>query len=101
MTLRVHRCHLIVSALICACSSAKADDWMVRVQDGSRTCHVQRKTASPMGSDLKGPFPSRLKACQTASDLYDGSLTDQTKCYTYGGGTVDGCKSDGIKLPPK
>jgi hypothetical protein len=83
-----------------SCSSYAAD-WMLRVQTSSRTCHVQLKTAAPLGTDMSGPFSSRKEACQAASDAFDSSFTDPTKCWTYGGGTVDGCEQDGVHLPKK
>lgn len=78
---------------------AMAADWMLRVETSSRVCHVQLKTASPLGQDFKGPFASRKEACQEALNQYDSSASDQGKCWTYGGGTISGCKSDGINLP--
>jgi hypothetical protein len=69
---------------------AKADDWMLRVQTMGRVCHVQLKTAAPLGEDFKGPFPSRKAACQEAANQHDSSLSDQSKCWTYGSGTVTG-----------
>lgn len=81
---------------------AAADDWMLRVEvSASRVCHVQLKTAAPLGADFKGPFPSRKAACQEAANQYDADISDPNKCWTYGGGTVDGCKNEEIKLPPK
>jgi hypothetical protein len=77
-----------------------AADWMLRVQTMGRICHVQLATASPIGEDFKGPFPSRKSACQEAANQYDETLSDQSKCWTYGGGTVSGCKIDGVTLPP-
>lgn len=79
---------------------ANAADWMLRVQTTSRVCHVQLKTAAPLGEDFKGPFASRKEACQEAANQYDDSASDPSKCWTYGGGTVSGCRADGITLPP-
>jgi hypothetical protein len=31
--------------------------------------------------------------------LYDDTLTDKSKCFTYGKGTVDSCEKEGVKLP--
>jgi hypothetical protein len=81
-------------------SVAAADEWMLRVETSSRVCHVQLKTAAPLGDDFKGPFSSRKDACKEASNQYDGTLSDQGKCWTYGNGTIGGCKRDGIVLPP-
>jgi len=81
-------------------ASASADEWMLRVETSNRACHVQLKTASPLGQDFKGPFTSRKAACAEASNQYDSTLSDQAKCWTYGQGTVDGCKKDGVSLPP-
>lgn len=76
-----------------------ADEWMVRRQTTSGICHVQRKTASPLGADLAGPFATKKDACRRASELYDSSGTDTRKCSGYGSGTVSACESDGVKLP--
>jgi hypothetical protein len=79
---------------------ACAEDWMLRVQGTSRTCHVQPKTALPMGDDLKGPFPSRKAACQEAESLENDDRSDQSKCWSFGGSTVSGCKPEGVTLSP-
>jgi hypothetical protein len=92
---------MIATVLLAVPSYAQAADWMLRVTTTSRTCHVQLKTASPLGEDFKGPFPSRKAACQEAVNQYDDSASDQQKCWTYGGGTVSGCRAEGITLPPK
>jgi hypothetical protein len=90
---------LLVSAVLLP-AQARADDWMVRVQTTSRVCHVQLKTAAPLGADFKGPLPSRKAACQEAANQYDDSASDQQKCWTYGDGTINGCGADGVTLPP-
>jgi hypothetical protein len=92
----------VVASIALSISSicvAFADDWMLRVQTTSRVCHVQLKTAAPLGQDLKGPFASRKAACNEANNQYDDTLSDQSKCWTFGQGTRDGCKSDGVVLP--
>ncbi len=76
-----------------------ADQWMLRRETSGGECHVQKKTASPLGADLAGPFDTRKDACLKAKDLYDPDATDPSKCSTYGNGTVDGCKNDGVPLP--
>jgi hypothetical protein len=76
-----------------------AADWMLRVVTTSRVCHVQPKTATPLGQDMKGPFSSRKDACQEALNQYDDSSSDQSKCWLYGPGTISGCQSDGVILP--
>jgi hypothetical protein len=81
-------------------SEAQAEDWMVRRETSSGVCHVQSKTASPLGPDLSGPFESRKAACQDAANLYEAASGDPQKCSSYGGGTVTGCLIDGIGLPP-
>jgi hypothetical protein len=82
-------------------SYAYAEDWMLRVQAMSRTCHVQPKTtASPLGDDLKGPFPSRKAACQEAVNLENDDRSDQSKCWSFGGSTISACKPEGIVLSP-
>jgi hypothetical protein len=93
---------LVISVLtMLSTEQSRAADWMLRVQTMSRVCHVQLSTASPIGDDFKGPFSSRKKACEEAANQYDETTSDQSKCWTYGGGTVSGCKSDGITLPPR
>lgn len=77
-----------------------ADQWMLRRETSSGACHVQKKTASPLGADLAGPFDNRKDACNKASDLYDADGTDSSKCSTYGQGTIGGCKNEGVTLPP-
>lgn len=81
--------------------AAVAEDWMVRVVTTSRTCNVQVKTAAPLGADFKGPFKTRKDACREAANQYDKDLSNMQKCWTYGGGTVSGCASDGVALPRK
>lgn len=76
-----------------------ADQWMVRRETSSGTCHVQIKTASPLGADLAGPFDTRKDACIKAKDLFDPDATDPNKCFTYGQGTIDGCKKEAVVLP--
>lgn len=90
------RC-LICLIVAMSASAANADDWMLRVQGLARVCHVQLKTASPLGSDLKGPFPTRKATCVEAKNQYDPGSSDQTKCWSYG--TVAACKADGVDLP--
>jgi hypothetical protein len=99
---RVSQIILAILALtVSTTDQSRAADWMLRVQTMSRVCHVQLSTASPIGEDFKGPFSSRKKACEEAANQYDETASDQSKCWTYGGGTVSGCKSDGITLPPR
>lgn len=76
-----------------------ADQWMVRRESSSGACHVQVKTASPLGADLAGPFDARKAACLKSKDRFDPDATDPNKCFTYGQGTVDGCKKEGVILP--
>jgi hypothetical protein len=94
--------HVPVSLLIflLPMKIAAAADWMLRVETSSRACHVQLRTAAPLGRDFKGPFPSRQAACAEASNQYDSTLSNQGKCWTYGGGTIDGCGQEHITLPP-
>ena len=81
--------------------AAIAEDWMIRVVTTSRTCNVQLKTAASLGADFKGPFKTRKDACQEAKNQYDKDLSNTAKCWTYGNGTVEGCKGDGVILPKK
>jgi hypothetical protein len=76
-----------------------ADQWMIRRESSGGTCHVQKKTASPLGADLSGPFDTRRDACVKAKDLYDPDSTDPNKCFAYGQGTIDGCKKEAVPLP--
>ena len=77
-----------------------ADQWMLRRETSSGACHVQKKTASPLGADLAGPFSTRKDACLKAKDLYDSDGTDSAKCSAYGQGTITGCKNESVTLPP-
>ena len=76
-----------------------ADQWMLRRESSGGACHVQIKTASPLGADLAGPFDTRKNACIKAKNLYDPEATDPSKCFTYGQGTIDGCKKEAVPLP--
>jgi hypothetical protein len=89
---------IALSNAICAPLMA-ADEWMLRVETSGRVCHVQPTTAAPLGKDLKGPFSTRKAACAEAKNQYDDSSSDPTKCWTYGQGTIDVCKKEGIDLP--
>lgn len=88
-----------IGVLVFAPGLASAADWMVRVQTTSRVCHIQVKTAAPLGVDLLGPFSTRKAACDAAAKAFDSTATDQSKCSAYGGGTEKGCKVDGVTLP--
>ena len=85
----------------CLSVSAYADEWMLRVTTTSRACHVQLKTADRLGADMDGPFTSEAAACKAALKAYDPQLSDPSKCWTYGGGTVKGCNAVGVALPSK
>jgi len=89
------------SLLLTSTLHAEAADWMLRREDSNGACHVQMKTADALGSDLSGPFSSRKAACLDAASRYEAATSDPKKCGTYGGGTVSGCVSDGVTLPPK
>jgi len=89
---------LLAFAVLSFCGTAEAD-WMVRRQTMGGICHVQMKTASPIGSDLSGPHSTRKIACTSAKQLYDSSGTDSKRCAEYGNGTVSSCKQDGVSLP--
>src|SRR5688572_25321574 len=78
---------------------AYAAEWMVRRQTTSGICHVQLRTAAPIGVDLTGPHASEQQACSSAKTLYDGSELAQKKCSGYGKGTVNACARAGVKLP--
>jgi hypothetical protein len=99
--MRVLIISVLAGTMAASISGASAEDWMVRVVTTSRTCNVQLKTASSLGADFKGPFPSRKAACQEAKNQYDKDFSNQSKCWTYGGGTVSGCNADGVSLPQK
>ena len=81
--------------------SAYAEDWVLRVTTTSRACHVQLKTADRLGADMDGPFTTEAAACKAALRAYDSQLSDPSKCWTYGGGTVKGCNAAGVTLPSK
>lgn len=75
-----------------------AKEWVITKAATSNACHVQKATASPFG-DVVSRHDTRKEACQHALDLHDESMTDKGKCFTYGGGTVTACKSEGVELP--
>ncbi len=89
---------ILVVALSAASGNAMADQWVVNRTTTGAICHVQVTTAKPFGPRLSGPFPDRKSACQSAKESYN-NMDSQQGCSSYGGGTVDGCKSDGVKLP--
>jgi hypothetical protein len=89
----------VISISIFVVNGALADDWYVRRQTTNGACHVQDATVRPtLGNDL-AKCKSRKEACAKAKDLYDGSAPDPKKCFSYGGGTVDACKKEGVSLP--
>lgn len=94
-------CGLVFGVMLISTENSQAVDWMLRVETSNRACHVQLKTAAPIGEDFKGPFSSRKRACQEAASQYDRTLSDQSKCWTYGRGTVSGCGDEEITLPPR
>lgn len=75
-----------------------ADEWMIRRQTTSGICHIQLKTASPLGSDLAGPFSTKKDACKKAAELYEAASTDPQKCSGFGGGSVSACSKEGVKI---
>lgn len=89
---------ILAIALTAAAGNAMAEQWVVNRETAGAICHVQVTTAKPFGPRLSGPFPDRKSACQSAKDSYN-NMDSQAGCSSYGGGTVDGCKSDGVKLP--
>jgi len=99
MTLKANIAQALLIIIGVPSSLFAADQWMVRRESSSGACHVQVKTASPLGADLAGPFDARKDACLKSKDLFDPDATDPSKCFTYGQGTVDGCKKEGVILP--
>ena len=88
-----------ISMSIFLANAAFADDWYVRRQTTNGACHVQEATVRPaLGNDL-AKCKSQKEACTKAKDLYDGSAPDPKKCFSYGRGTVDACKKEGVSLP--
>jgi len=83
-----------------AATLADGKPWVLRKVTTSNTCNVQKSTASPIG-DLVSDYDTRKDACVDAAARYDSNLSDSSKCWTYGGGTVDACKAEGVPLPPK
>jgi len=79
---------LIVSREFVHCTGD--DTYCVRRQSSSKTCVIQKTTASPIGADFKGPFPSRADANAAMCRSFDPSMQDETKCWA----TVpdDACK---------
>jgi hypothetical protein len=78
--------------------AAEVKPWMITKVTTSNTCHVLLSTASPIGV-VVSRHDSRKEACAEALALYDDTLTDKSKCFTYGKGTVDSCEKEGVKLP--
>jgi len=79
--------------------TASAEDWYVRRQTTNGACHVQDATVRPaLGNDLV-KCKNRKDACAKAKELYDGTTPDPKKCFSYGGGTVEACKKEGVSLP--
>jgi hypothetical protein len=78
--------------------AAEAKPWMITKVTTSNTCHVLPSTASLLG-EVVSRHDSRKEACSEALALYDETLTEKKKCFTYGKGTVDACEKEGVKLP--
>jgi hypothetical protein len=72
--------------------------WQLRKIQTSNVCLVQTSTSSPIGG-LVSDHDTRKEACQAAKNRYDESISDVSKCWTYGPATKDGCKAEGIDLP--
>jgi hypothetical protein len=73
--------------------------WELRRQTTSSVCHVQRSDSLPKLGELMSTHDTRKAACQQAKLQFDSSMSDQSKCWSYGGGTKTGCKNDGVDLP--
>ena len=80
--------------------SAAAEKWEFRKQTGSNNCVVQLSTTLPKLGDLISEHDTRRAACEAARDRYDKTPEDTSKCWVYGPGTIKGCGSEGITLPP-
>lgn len=102
--------NLIVMAMalmpmLSACGGSEGEDQLtnadlvVRRQTMGGVCHVQKRTASPIGPQLSGPHATLVAACNSAKDLYDSSFEQANRCWSYGGGTVRDCKTAGVDLP--
>ena len=88
-----------ISISIFLVNAAFADDWYVRRQTTNGACHVQEATVRPASGNDLAKCKSQKEACTKAKDLYDGSVPDPKKCFSYGGGTVKACKNEGVSLP--
>lgn len=80
-------------------ASAQPVTWELRRQTTSNVCHVQRSDSLPKLGDLMSSHNTRRAACEEAKRQYDSSMSNQSKCWSYGAGTKTGCKSEGVDLP--
>ena len=88
---------VLALTLMSAASTTNAADWSLEKETLTNVCHVLKTTASPLGKTLS-EHATRILACKEAKRLYDVELTDENKCWAYGGGTRDGCRKDGVLL---
>jgi hypothetical protein len=88
----------LVAALLVG-GTARADDWVLRVDTSSRACRIELATAAAIGLQLAGPLSSRADACNAALKYYDSGMSDTSKCWSYVYGTVDACSKEGVNLP--
>ncbi|HEY1796788.1 MAG TPA: hypothetical protein VGG57_11790 [Stellaceae bacterium] len=89
----------VLFAALFTIGTARADDWVLRVDTSSRACRIELATAAAIGLQLAGPFSSRADACNAASKYYDSSMSDTSKCWAYVSQTVDWCSKEGVNLP--
>src|SRR5262245_22850831 len=87
---------LVITAHV---ASAQPATWELRRQTTSSVCHVQRSDSLPKLGELVSTHDTRKAACEEAKRQYDSSMSNQSKCWSYGAGTKTGCKNDGVDLP--
>lgn len=90
---------LVAGLMLASNAEAAADDWQLRVFESSRNCIIITKGSDTLGTSLISSHASRKPACEAGRRLFDGTLQDQGKCWTYGTATVSGCAKDGVNLP--
>ena len=92
---------VLSASLLALTHAAHAENYELRKEPSTSVCHVQSETSRPKLGDLLKTHPTRKAACEDAASRYDKDASDQSKCWTYGAGTVAACNDDDVKLPPK
>jgi hypothetical protein len=89
----------VVALMLAASAVPAAADWIIARASTSGSCTVQDEKSRPiLGTPLSGKYPNRKAACSAAKSLKTDDPGDTKMCMSFGGGTVSGCKSDGVNL---